>query len=130
MMAEGKPYRWGLVAAGLCVAALGLFIMAEERAHVYGTLCALGVLMVCMGTAWSMCQCYPKVTLVSREGKGLEDILSASTEAKHPSNGDTDGDVGDDGDGLPHGCHGETGSSCLVPEMRRHHHSCPALNLI
>lgn len=46
------------------------------------------------------------------------------------SNGDTNGDVGDDGDGLLHGCHGETGSGCLVPEVPRHHHSCPALNLI
>uniref|UniRef100_A0A8C2XN16 Barttin n=1 Tax=Cyclopterus lumpus TaxID=8103 RepID=A0A8C2XN16_CYCLU len=60
-MAEGKPYRYGLIAAGLCVAALGLFVMTQERPHVYGAMCALGVTMVCIGTAWSLCQCYPKV---------------------------------------------------------------------
>lgn len=60
-MVEGKPYRYGLIAAGLCVAAVGLFIMTQERPHVYGTLCVLGVTMVCVGTVWSLCQCYPKV---------------------------------------------------------------------
>lgn len=60
-MVEGKPYRYGLIAAGLCVAAVGLFIMTQERPHVYGTMCVLGVGMVCVGTVWSLCQCYPKV---------------------------------------------------------------------
>ncbi|TWW57634.1 hypothetical protein D4764_07G0003530 [Takifugu flavidus] len=60
-MVEGKPYRYGLIAAGLCVAAVGLFIMTRERPHVYITFCALGVSMMCAGTVWSACQCYPKV---------------------------------------------------------------------
>lgn len=60
-MVEGKPYRYGLIVAGLCVAALGLFIMTQERPHIYGTMCALGIVMVCVGTVWSLCQCYPKV---------------------------------------------------------------------
>lgn len=61
-MVEGKPYRYGLIAAGLGVVAVGLFIMTQEQAHVYVTMCALGVSMVCVGTMWSFCQCYPKAS--------------------------------------------------------------------
>lgn len=60
-MAEGKPYRYGLIATGLCVVAVGLFIMTQERPHIYTTMCLLGATMVCVGTVWSLCQCYPKV---------------------------------------------------------------------
>ena len=60
-MVEGKPYRYGLIAAGLCVAAVGLFIMTQEQPHIYASMCFLGVTMVCIGTVWSLCQCYPKV---------------------------------------------------------------------
>ncbi|KAG7228829.1 hypothetical protein INR49_008607 [Caranx melampygus] len=45
-MVEGKPYRYGLIAAGLCVAAVGLFIMTQERPHIYTTMCVLGVSMI------------------------------------------------------------------------------------
>lgn len=60
-MVEGKPYRYGLIVAGLSVVAMGLFIMIEERPHVYVTMCVLGIIMICAGTVWSLCQCYPKV---------------------------------------------------------------------
>lgn len=60
-MVEGKPYRYGLIVAGLCVVAVGLFVMSQERPHIYITMCILGVAMVCLGTMWSLCQCYPKV---------------------------------------------------------------------
>ncbi|XP_037325387.2 barttin [Pungitius pungitius] len=75
-MVEGKPYRCGLVAAGLCVMALGLFIMTQEQPHVYASMCALGVTMVCIGTAWSLCQCYPKVILAPDiQDRGREDVM-------------------------------------------------------
>uniref|UniRef100_A0A3B4A4N2 Barttin n=1 Tax=Periophthalmus magnuspinnatus TaxID=409849 RepID=A0A3B4A4N2_9GOBI len=60
-MVEGKPYRSGLMVAGMAVIAVGLFIMVEEKPLVYGTMCALGVIMLCAGMIWSFCQCYPKV---------------------------------------------------------------------
>uniref|UniRef100_A0A4W5NH34 Uncharacterized protein n=1 Tax=Hucho hucho TaxID=62062 RepID=A0A4W5NH34_9TELE len=59
-MVEGKPYRYGLIAAGMCVLLVGLFVMTQERPHIYATLCSLGITMVTLGTAWSLCQCYPK----------------------------------------------------------------------
>lgn len=76
-MVEAKPYRYGLIAAGLCVAAVGLFIMTRERPHVYITFCALGVSMMCAGTVWSACQCYPKVDIGPELGKynGMESEL-------------------------------------------------------
>lgn len=58
---EEKPYRYGLIVAGFCVLAAGLFIMMQDKPHIYGTVCFLGASMVCVGTVWSLCQCYPKV---------------------------------------------------------------------
>ncbi|XP_075895487.1 barttin [Nelusetta ayraudi] len=82
-MAEGKPYRYGLIAAGLCLTALGLFVMTQERPHVYATMCALGAGMACVGTAWSLCQCYPKVVVeaASEVGKGRRDLADAAAVA-------------------------------------------------
>ncbi|XP_071371642.1 barttin [Centroberyx affinis] len=111
-MVEGKPYRYGLIAAGLCVAAVGLFIMVQERPHVYGTVCVLGVTMVAIGTVWSLCQCYPKVMLAPQiqEEKRLEDCLYISAEAKHQSHAEA----------LPG----------LPEALTTHCHSCPTLHLV
>uniref|UniRef100_A0A8C4E6Z6 Barttin n=1 Tax=Dicentrarchus labrax TaxID=13489 RepID=A0A8C4E6Z6_DICLA len=101
-MVEGKPYRYGLIVAGLCVAAVGLFIMTQERPHIYATICVLGVGMVCVGTVWSLCQCYPKVDT---------DCVPAET--------------------LPGFCGQKWSSSRLLPEaLKSQCHSCPTLHLV
>uniref|UniRef100_A0A672FJ00 Barttin n=1 Tax=Salarias fasciatus TaxID=181472 RepID=A0A672FJ00_SALFA len=80
-MAEGKPYRYGLMVAGMGMVAFGLFIMTQERTHIYATMCALGVTMLCVGTVWSLCQCYPKVDTRERHSGNIR--LLSEVEKNH-----------------------------------------------
>ncbi|XP_026161365.1 barttin [Mastacembelus armatus] len=116
-MVEAKPYRYGLIAAGLCVVAVGLFIMTQERPHVYTTMCVLGVTMVCVGSVWSLCQCYPKVILAPQiQEKSLEDLVRA--DERHV-------------EVLPGSCSQEWSSSRLLPKpLKNQCHSCPTLHLV
>ncbi|KAF7203332.1 barttin isoform X2 [Nothobranchius furzeri] len=118
MMVEGKPYRYGLIVAGLCVVAVGLFIMVQERPHVYVTMCVLGATMVCVGTAWSLCQCYPKVIVMPvPERESLEDLVCSTAEAKDERH--TEASLG------------LSGSRVVLPEVVKSQcRSCPALHLV
>ncbi|KAM4547627.1 barttin [Odontesthes bonariensis] len=121
-MVEGKPYRYGLIVAGLCVVAVGLFIMMQEQPQIYVTMCVLGVTMVCVGTAWSLCQCYPKVIVTPEIHKeSLEDLVCAAAEARDERHTEAQ----------PSFCGQDVSRSILLPEVPKGQcHSCPSLQLI
>ncbi|XP_028260410.1 barttin [Parambassis ranga] len=121
-MAQGKPYRYGLIVAGLCVVAAGLFIMAQERPHVYGTMCVLGTTMVFVGTAWNLCQCYPKVIVTTEiQRKSQEDLECIAVERNDERKAEA----------VPSFCGQKSRSFRPFPEDSKGQcHSCPTLHLV
>ncbi|XP_009953528.1 PREDICTED: barttin [Leptosomus discolor] len=63
-MAEEKTFRYGFIVLGFFLVMTGMFIMSVEKPQIYITFCALGILLIAVGTIWSMCQCYPKITFI------------------------------------------------------------------
>ncbi|XP_072366801.1 barttin isoform X1 [Scyliorhinus torazame] len=63
-MEEDKTVRYGLIVLGFFLIMVGMFIMNVNKPEVYATFCSIGILMIVVGIIWSICQCYPKVTLV------------------------------------------------------------------
>ncbi|KAH0618576.1 hypothetical protein JD844_017924 [Phrynosoma platyrhinos] len=64
-MDENKTFRYGLIVVGFFLVMIGMFIMSVEKPQIYITFCTLGALTIVIGIIWSMCQCYPKVRIVS-----------------------------------------------------------------
>ncbi|KAL8178615.1 UNVERIFIED_CONTAM: hypothetical protein K2H54_054129 [Gekko kuhli] len=81
-MAEDKSFRYGLIVLGFFLVMIGMFIMSVDKPQIYITFCTLGVLVLAAGVTWSMCQCYPKIQVVSvdtESEKFLAKHLAASS---------------------------------------------------
>ncbi|XP_054837604.1 barttin [Eublepharis macularius] len=84
-MAEEKTFRHGLIVLGFFLVMIGMFIMSVDKPQIYITFCTLGILVIAVGITWSMCQCYPKIRVVSVDTE-LEKFLAKSPAASSVEN--------------------------------------------
>ncbi|XP_033006901.1 barttin [Lacerta agilis] len=84
-MAEEKTFRHGLIVLGVFLVMIGMFIMSVEKPQIYITFCTLGALVIAAGIIWSMCQCYPKIRVVSVDVES-EKFLVKKTAASSVQN--------------------------------------------
>nr|XP_056700745.1 barttin [Euleptes europaea] len=85
-MAEDKSFRYGLIVLGFFLVMIGMFIMSVDKPQIYITFCTLGVLVIAAGITWSMCQCYPKIRVVSVDAES-EQFLAKKPAASSVENG-------------------------------------------
>uniref|UniRef100_A0A6J0U5U8 Barttin n=1 Tax=Pogona vitticeps TaxID=103695 RepID=A0A6J0U5U8_9SAUR len=78
-MAEEKTFRYGLIVLGFFLVMVGMFIMSVEKPQIYITFCTLGILTVAVGVTWSMCQCYPKIRVVSVDAESERFLVKKPT---------------------------------------------------
>ncbi|XP_013928265.1 PREDICTED: barttin [Thamnophis sirtalis] len=81
-MAEEKTFRYGLIVLGFFLVMIGMFIMSVEKPQIYITFCTLGVLVIAVGIIWSMCQCYPKIRVVSIDSESEKFLIKNSESEK------------------------------------------------
>ncbi|XP_028587852.2 barttin [Podarcis muralis] len=84
-MAEEKTFRHGLIVLGVFLVMIGMFIMSVDKPQIYITFCTLGALVIATGIIWSMCQCYPKIRVVSVDVES-EKFLVKNTAASSVQN--------------------------------------------
>lgn len=80
-MADDKSFRYGFIILGFFLVMIGMFIMSVEKPQVYITFLTLGILMVAVGITWSMCQCYPKIRVISSDADSEKFLVKASPAA-------------------------------------------------
>ncbi|XP_066480702.1 barttin [Tiliqua scincoides] len=85
-MADDKSFRYGFIILGFFLVMIGMFIMSVEKPQVYITFCTLGILIIAVGITWSMCQCYPKIRVISVDTESEKFLVKESPDASNVEN--------------------------------------------